>query len=133
MSHPLVVLGWLFRSIFTALVLAMLGFGVALAAGWLPVGQMPTLFHKDGVRRINCTYAFEAEATFFPMTLEFMDQGYTAVLRHGQTQTKLQFAPGNLFSEVWKGDNIELTLGPEIYISGLGGRRIGPCDSGSSP
>lgn len=129
MSHPLVILGWLFRSVLTVLVLAMAGFGVALAAGWLSVGQTPVLFHKDGVRRINCSYASEAEALFFPMTLEFLNQGYTAVLHHGRTQTRLQFAPGNLFSDVWKGGDIELTLDPEIYISGLGGHRIGPCDS----
>jgi hypothetical protein len=117
-----------------ALVLTITVSALPWAAGWIPSGQKPKLFHNDGVRRLNCRFGSEAEAAArSPMTLEFLDRGYTAVLRYGQSQAKLQFAPGNLFSDVWKGDSIELKLDPEIYIDGLGRQRIGPCDSELEP
>ncbi|MEZ0171122.1 hypothetical protein [Microvirga sp. TS319] len=126
MPHPLLILGWLFRLTFTGFCVAIVSLGVACTAGWLPIGQKPSFFELDGPRPLNC-YGERDSDPPNPFTVEFLDQGYTAVIRFGQAQARLTFDPGHVWS-VWKNDEVELMMDPEIYISGLGGHQIGPCE-----
>ena len=109
---------------FSALVLATVGLVVACTAGWLPASSKPHFFELDGPRQLNC---YGGLAPSNPLTLEFLDEGYTAVLRSRQTEATLKFEPGHV-SDVWTNGEIELTIDPEIYISGLDDHELGPCE-----
>ncbi|MCB8820748.1 hypothetical protein [Microvirga rosea] len=125
MSNHRFTSGLLFRSAIIAF--AIIGLGVVWSAGWLPIEQKPYFFEVDGIRRLNC-YGGPGTHPSNPLALEFTDQGYVAVLQSSQTQLRLKYTPGNLFSSVWKDGKVELTMDPEIYISGLEDHEIGPCE-----
>ena len=99
--------------------------GLVWKSGRLPSDKGPIFHRPDGLRSLNC---YGGPPVDTPISVEFQDNGRTAILRSGQTEARLPFTSSGVFSDVYSDGTIEFWLDPEIYVSGLGDTTIGPCE-----
>jgi hypothetical protein len=101
----------------------------ALGLAYLVLGKSdPTWHRQDGVRAINCYGSSPENTVSVPITVEYQDNGHTAVLHYGRDTFRLPLQSGSFFNDVYSSGTIELRIDPEVYLEGLRDSRIGPCD-----
>jgi hypothetical protein len=101
--------------------------GIAWIGGWLPSSKKPIFFREDGLRQLSC-YGGSLDGVTTPIWVEFQNQGRMAVLRTGQTEARLPFTPTSGLDDIYANETIRFWLDPEIFVTGLGPHRVGPCE-----
>ncbi|MBB3952582.1 hypothetical protein [Aureimonas jatrophae] len=82
-------------------------------------------FDWSGDQTSTC---YQDHAQRYPtLSIAFSDGGRHAVLRFPNRDVRTTFQRGGLAGDVYRGDDIQLTLDPEAYVTGYGDQGIGPC------
>ena len=101
---------------------------VGLAVALYKIGRgnsWPMFFHDAVTRTFDCYV--EGETKDRSITIQFQDQGRTALVQSRGDTALVKFQSGGWTGDRYRSGQVSLVIDPEVYVTGMKGGSRGPC------